>query len=480
MSQTKLRKGCIVAVVLYVILAAAFYWICGDQLHYKDGQTEMLSPSGTIGEITADDVVTQRIAVDGDQLLGLTLRGESFARRNTGHLHIEVYEDTLLATRDIDINAIEDGILQIDLESPIPVQDGAVELRITAPESTQGNAVSLYIGNTRSASRAEIAVSMRENERVYLNGEALDGALCLQIYSREFFQFGSYYWLYAGAVLAVLCAYCFVVLRKNGAGKRTLVLIVCSTVSRYRFLVKQLVIRDFKTKYKRSALGVLWSFLNPLLTMMVQYIIFSTLFRSGIPNFAVYLLTGIVCFSFFNESVTMSLVSIVLNANLITKVYIPKYIYPLARVISSTVNFLLALIPLFAVLFFSGIPVRRSFLLLPIGLICLFVLCVGMALLLSASMVFFRDTQFLWGVVSMLWMYATPIFYPESIIPAQFMPLYKCNPLYHIIRFIRTILMEGISPEPKAYVLMLVASFIPLAVGAYVFKKTQDQFVLNI
>ena len=101
-------------------------------------------------------------------------------------------------------------------------------------------------------------------------------------------------------------------------------------------------------------------------------------------------------------------------------------------------------------------------------------------LLLAAAMVFFRDTQFLWGVVSMLWMYATPIFYPESIIPERFMLIYKMNPLYHIIRFIRTILINGVSPEPKAYVLALIASVVPLIIGITVFKRTQDRFVLNI
>ena len=101
-------------------------------------------------------------------------------------------------------------------------------------------------------------------------------------------------------------------------------------------------------------------------------------------------------------------------------------------------------------------------------------------MLLASSMVFFRDTQFLWNVVSMLWMYATPIFYPESILPEKLMPLFKCNPLYHIIRFIRTILMNGVSPEPKAYLLMFIASFVPLLIGVLVFKRTQDRFVLNI
>ena len=214
--------------------------------------------------------------------------------------------------------------------------------------------------------------------------------------------------------------------------------------------------------------------------MLVQYIVFSTLFRSDIPNFSVYLLTGIVCFNFFSEATSMALTSIVGNASLITKVYVPKYIYPLTRVISSTINFLLALVPLLAVLLVTRTPIRPAILLMPVGILCLFAVCLGIGMILASAMVFFRDTQFLWGVLSMLWMYATPIFYPESIIPASVMPLYKCNPLYHVIRFIRILLIDGVSPEPKAYALMLLTAFAPLILGALVFKKTQDRFMLHI
>ena len=244
--------------------------------------------------------------------------------------------------------------------------------------------------------------------------------------------------------------------------------------------MRQLIARDFKTKYKRSVLGILWSFLNPLLTMAVQYVVFSTIFRSDIPNFPLYLLTGIVCFNFFSEASSMALQSIVGNASLITKVYVPKYIYPVSRVLSSTVNLLLSLIPLLAVMLLTDTPVRPAILLLPFGLVCLVVFSIGVGFILSTAMVFFRDTQFLWCVVSMLWMYLTPIIYPESIIPAQFMTLYKCNPLYHIIRFIRIVLMDGISPEPKAYGLCMIASVVPFLIGAVIFKKNQDKFVLNL
>ena len=321
---------------------------------------------------------------------------------------------------------------------------------------------------------------LEETERVRLNGESLDGKLCFGARTRTKSVFGEYYWYLAAAGFVLLALGCRHLLKKNLLGEPTPVLNVIHAFQRYRFLIKQLVSRDFKTKYKRSVLGVMWSFLNPLLTMLVQYVVFSTLFRSNIPNYALYLLIGIVCFSYFSESTSLTLTSIVGNAGLITKVYVPKYLYPLTRVMSSTVNFLLALIPLFAVLLLTRTPIRWSFLLLPVPIVCLFALCLGVGLLLASSMVFFQDTQFLWSVLCMLWMYVTPIFYPESILPRTLLPLFKCNPLYHILRFVRTILMDGISPEPKAYLLMILVSFLPLAAGIFVFKKTQDRFVLYI
>ncbi len=481
MEQQKLKRGCVIALLLFVVFAAGFYFICGVQLRYRDDQTYMLNAVGVIGEITADTVIEQKIDPKGNLLTGLTLFGATYARKNTGQLVLElVSEDEPFARHTVDISSLEDNALFfVPVNDPIP-QGKTVTLRITAPDSASGNAVTLYYGNTVSASHAQVDAGLRDDELVSVNGTRLDGALCVELKERHYYWFGSYYWYIAGAVLVLLVIACLLLLRKNRMGRPSRVLNLLIAFSRYRYLIKQLVARDFKTKYKRSVLGVFWSFLNPLLTMIVQYIVFSTLFRSNIPNFALYLLTGIVCFSFFSEATSMALNSIVGNAPLITKVYVPKYIYPLTRVMSSTINFLLALIPLFAVVLISRAPIRPVLLLLPLGIACLFAVCLGIGMLLASSMVFFRDTQFLWGVATTLWMYATPIFYPESILPERLMPLFKCNPLYHIIRFLRIIMMDGVSPEPKAYVLMLIASFVPLLLGVLVFKRTQDRFVLHI
>lgn len=298
--------------------------------------------------------------------------------------------------------------------------------------------------------------------------------------SGEQMFFGKYYFAIVAAIGFLLILYCLRLVHCSKTGAKSIGLNVINAFVNYRFLLKQLVSRDFKTKYKRSVLGILWSFLNPLLTMAVQYIVFSTLFKSDIPNFAVYLLVGIVFFSFFSEATNMGLMSIVSNSTLITKVYVPKYIFPVSRVLSSAINFMISMIPLMLAAIITRVNFAVSFLLLPFSIVCTIAFCVGMSFILSSAMVYFRDIQFLWSIISVLWMYATPIFYPESILPQQLMPLFKMNPLYHFIRFSRFIILNGASPEPKAYLLCLVAAFVPLAAGVLVFKKTQDGFVLNI
>nr|MBQ4453643.1 ABC transporter permease [Clostridia bacterium] len=249
---------------------------------------------------------------------------------------------------------------------------------------------------------------------------------------------------------------------------------------RYDFLISQLVIRDFKSKYKRSILGVFWSFLNPLLTMTVQFLVFSTFFSSDTQNYPVYLLSGVVCFSFFNECTTICLSSISGNARLITKVYIPKYIFPLARTISSSINLAISLVPLLLASLVLGVAIRPQAILFFYFLICLIIFSLGIGLFLSALMVFFRDIQFLWSVLTQIWMYATPIFYPAEIIPEKYRFIVRFNPLYHFIGNCRTCLINGISPEPMAYIFCLLFAMVSLFIGAYTFKKTQDKFALYL
>ncbi len=480
-NQEKLKKGCIFVVLIYVVLAISFYLICGPQLHYRDEISSMVSPMGIVGEITKDTVVEQRIVATGEMIKEISLFVGNYERDNTGNILLEFLSgEKILASKLIDTSTFpNNAACKIQVSVSIPDQN-EILLRITAPETEPGNAITLYYGDSIQSSHMQVNAIIEEKDFVKVNGQPLPGKLCVELCTRKTFLFGTYYWYFALAILGAIILYCKTLTWKNKTGKNSMVLNAIFAMHRYSYLIKQLVERDFKIKYKRSVLGIFWSFLNPLLTMTVQYIVFSTVFRSNIPNFALYLIVGIVCFSFFSEATSMSLLSIVGNAALITKVYVPKYIYPLTRVMSSSINFLLALIPLFIVMPITHTPFKPAALLLPLPVCCLFAVSLGIGMLLASLMVFFRDTQFLWNVIIILWMYATPIFYPESILPDQWLHLFKCNPLYHIIRFIRIILMDGISPEPKAYGLMIFVSLVFLSIGAIVFKKTQDRFILNI
>lgn len=302
------------------------------------------------------------------------------------------------------------------------------------------------------------------------------------VYLVAYSQFSAFklYWPIVIAVFIGVSAYTVYGWKAAIRGKGTAVASVLTVYSRYGFLIKQLVSRDFKTKYKRSALGMAWSFMNPLLTMSVQYVVFSTIFKNNVANYPVYLLTGIVMYNFFNEAVTLGMTSITGNAALIKKVYMPKYIYPFSRIISSLINLAFALMPLLLVMLITGTPFRPSMFLLIFDILCLLCFVTGMTLLLSTSMTFFQDTQFLWSVVSMLWQYLTPIFYPETIIPESLRPIYRLNPMYQYITFARTCITEGVSPAPGAYLYCIATAGIVLALGLWVFKKQQNKFVLYL
>lgn len=484
MDIKNLQKGCALAMAAYLVIAMAFYWIAGDQLRFRDDKTDAVTPAIAVGELVQGMEIRQQFTTKADEITSISMRLSTYSRTNTSRVAVCIADGdgTIVMQTELDASQIEDNAIQtVPFPEPLSVTPGMVyALVLTSPDGVPGNAITAWQGNTMSASRAEVDLFIPEGEKLLINGAPQEGKLHFSLQTRRYLWLGQAYWHLAVGTGLLLAGYLAYVIRAAKRGKSILALRVISAFQQYGYLMRQLVSRDFKTKYKRSVLGVLWSFLNPLLTMIVQYIVFSTLFKSDIPNFAVYLLTGSICFNLFSEATSMALTSIVNNASLITKVYVPKYIYPLTRVMSSMINFGLSLIPLLLVMLITHTALRPAALLLPFGILCLFCLSLGVGFLLASAMVFFRDTQFLWGILIMLWMYLTPVFYPETIIPARFMVVYKMNPMYHIIRFFRTVLMSGVSPEPKAYLLCMIASVVPLIIGMVVFRKTQDQFVLNL
>lgn len=248
----------------------------------------------------------------------------------------------------------------------------------------------------------------------------------------------------------------------------------------YRSLLYQFIRRDFRAKYKRSVLGILWTVLNPLLTMLVLTVVFSTIFRFDIPNFPVYLLSGQVVFAFYSEATSMAMNSILGGGGMIKKVYIPKYILPISTVLSSLVNFLLSLIALLFVMLVTGVPFHWTILLVPIPILFILLFSMGIGLILSAAVVFFRDVNYLYGILLTALYYFTPIFYPISIIPDKFRFLISLNPMFHFVEYFRTVAIYGGIPSLWQNVVCLILAFISLAIGLYVFYKKQDRFILFI
>ena len=251
---------------------------------------------------------------------------------------------------------------------------------------------------------------------------------------------------------------------------------------KYKFLMSQLVIRDFKVKYKRSVLGVLWSLLYPVLTMAVMALVFTNVFKFSTPgvNYLVYLMSGLVLFNYFSEASNLALSSVVANFSLINKVYMPKYIFPLTKCLFVGINFLLTLIPLYAIIFLTGTGVNIYHLLLPYVFVCLFLFTVGMGFVLSTISVFMRDMFCIYGVIITLWTYLTPIMYDVSIIPQKFQIFMKLNPMYWFLDFARQIILYNQCPGLHNFIYCAIFGVGFLLLGIWIFRKNQDKFIYYV
>lgn len=249
---------------------------------------------------------------------------------------------------------------------------------------------------------------------------------------------------------------------------------------KYRGLLYEMVVRDLKVKYRGSFLGYLWSLLNPLMMMMVMSTVFAYLFRYTIPNYTMYVLSGQILFAFFSESTNLSMHSVLAGGALMRKVYVPKYIFPLSRVLSSIVNMIFSLGAIIIMLIITRTPITAAIVMLPISILYIAVFALGVSLVLSSLTVFFRDIIHLYGVLLTAWMYLTPIFYPESILPSGAMAIMSLNPLFYFISHFRTIVVYGAFPTMHLNFICMIFAVSALALGLYVFKKKQDEFIFFI
>ncbi|MDR0911609.1 MAG: ABC transporter permease [Methanobrevibacter sp.] len=250
--------------------------------------------------------------------------------------------------------------------------------------------------------------------------------------------------------------------------------------TKYRFLLAELVKRDLTVKYKDSVLGIFWSFLNPILDALIMVIIFGFFFGSSIPYFAVYVVIGRITFNFFSSGTSGALNSIKSGAGIIKKLYVPKYIYPLSKILSESINLAISMIVLVGAMIVIQCPFSFYNLVAIVPIAILFVFTLGCGLLLASINVFFKDIKYLYSVFIQLLMYASALFYPIDRFPPEMMIVFKLNPLYCAISGFRDTILYQQFPDPGMLLYQLITAIIAFAVGLFVFYKTQDKFVLHL
>ena len=248
----------------------------------------------------------------------------------------------------------------------------------------------------------------------------------------------------------------------------------------YKDLIIQLVRRDIVSRYKRSFLGILWTMLNPLGTMIVMSIVFSRLFemRGAYPAF---ILTNLVAFNFFSQTTTVALGSMLWGSELFQRIYLPRTAFVLSTIGTGIVNILFSLVPLAIIFIFTKTPVKETIILLPVAILFLAAFALGFSLILSAFVVFFPDIAEMYPIVLTAWMYLTPIIYPEEMLADVLGGwLLRLNPLYRLIRFFRLVTFDGLYPTLQEFLFALLFSFGTLIIGWIFFTKQAKKFAYYV
>lgn len=252
-----------------------------------------------------------------------------------------------------------------------------------------------------------------------------------------------------------------------------------------RFILKQLVTKDFKRKYRRSVLGIAWSVLNPLMMMIVMSVVFSFVFRADIENYPLYLILGNITFSFMSESTSQALMSFIDAAPLLKKVRVSRFVFPVQKVLFALVNFTFSLVAVALVMLWFRVVPTWHIIWLPVCLFLLVLFCSGIGLIVGSLAVFFRDVVHLWSVILTAWTYLTPIFWVPTQLaangaPTWVMSIVELNPMYGFVTFMRDIFLWNQNPSMQTLGLCVIWAVIMLGIGILVFRKTQHKFILYI
>ncbi len=257
-------------------------------------------------------------------------------------------------------------------------------------------------------------------------------------------------------------------------------------IAKDRFILQQLVSKDFKLKYRRSFLGVLWSVLNPLLMMIIMSFVFSYMFRSTVENYPLYLIVGNITFTLMSDATNGGLRSIIDAASLLKKVKVDRWVFPVQKVLSAVVNFAFSLIAVVVVMLWYRVVPTWHLLWMFVGLFLLMLFCIGISLFIGALAVFFRDMMHLWGVLLTAWTYLTPIFWDLSLlttnpsVPHYVIWVVKANPMYNYLDIMRCAIVYQTSPSGTVLLIAAISSLVSIILGLLVFRRTQHKFILYI
>lgn len=251
-------------------------------------------------------------------------------------------------------------------------------------------------------------------------------------------------------------------------------------LAKYRDLLFQFVSTSIKTRYKRSVLGVVWTLLNPLLTMIILTLVFSQIFRITVENYPVYVLSGLVAWNFFSNTTSQAMVNMAMGGSLLQRIYVPKSVFVVSAIGVGLVNLGISMIPLLLIAIILGTPLTLNVLVMPLAVLLLMFFSMGISLILETAAVYFADLLPFYEVLLMLWMYCTPIIYPPEILSEELQTLFKLNPMYHFVLLFREPLYGGTIPEASEWLIAMGLALVTFVVGALIFTAKSNEYAYRI
>lgn len=460
---------------IFLIFGIVYYLVGNSrlkQLSYVEEYSEVAATQIT-PTLTEGTMIVQKFITHADMLDGIVLRFATY--NNTlkeGNINLVLVDsdDNHLYSATIPVDKLIDNEdYYVDFGQSINVvRNEELTLEIKEYDNNDGNVATLWAGEEQ------------QDCQLYINGKKVNNTLYFNPVGKRNGNFKLYFGIAFIVLVGTFVLLCLYQQSKEEKGIKTGMSELVHIFDEYSFLLKQLIGRDFAVKYRRSYLGIVWVILNPLMTMIVLSAVFSFIFRFNIENFPVYLILGQIVFNCFSEATQVSITTITGSGQMIKKIYVPKYIFPLSKTLFSFLNFVLTFIPVILVMIYFKIPLTINVVYLPLLLISFFCFTLGVSFILSAMQVFMRDTQYLYGIFLTLMGYLTPIFYPVTSLSPLFQKIMLLNPLFHYMNVLRVILLHGETPTVQQMSACVIIGVIFLGVGIKYFFKRQKKFILYI